>query len=503
MRLLAKAEKSKDIWFLLKASFIFFLLRFPSLFEPNWYGDEGIYQVLGNGIRSGRLLYKEIFDNKPPLLYLIYAIFNSSQFTVRLASLVFGIAAMITFFLLAKKIFLGKEKNNGQKLPFITTSIFGLLFALPLLEGNIANAENFMLFPIILAGFFIFSLGDKILQNKKTGKILFASGLLLGLAFLFKIVAIFDFTAFLVFIMLINLPRKLALKPADLKNHFSFFFKPTLYFIAGFLSPIFFTALYFLINGALKDLLVATFVQNVGYVGYGNKFLIPQGLLILKLFILGSFLVFLFLQRNKLSKTALFILIWFAFSLFNAYFSQRPYTHYLLVILPSLSLFIGLVLWDKKYQVLNLLLLAISLLFLLKDFNYYTKTLSYYQNFISFLLNQKTVFSYRAFFDRKTPIDYEIAQFIKSKTNEKENIFVWGNNAQLYTLTNKLPPGKYTVAYHITYYKDGPKNTYNGVSKEKPKFIILMPKQGLPPIPLSNYIKSYEINNVLIYERIF
>ncbi|MEM4230723.1 MAG: hypothetical protein QXF25_02510 [Candidatus Pacearchaeota archaeon] len=114
MKLLAKAEKNSDIWFLIKASFVFFLLRLPSLFEPNWYGDEGIYQVLGAGIRTGRLLYKEIFDNKPPLLYLVYAILNADQFAVRLASLIFGILALITFFFLSKKLFNqeGKRKNR-------------------------------------------------------------------------------------------------------------------------------------------------------------------------------------------------------------------------------------------------------------------------------------------------------------------------------------------------------------------------------------------------------
>lgn len=499
MKLLAKAEKNKDTWFLIKASFFFFLLRFPSLFEPNWYGDEGIYQVLGMGMRTGRILYKEIFDNKPPLLYLIYAIFNADQFALRLASLVFGILTLIVFFFLAKKLF--NYNRESQKLTIIVTSVFGLLFALPLLEGNIANAENFMLFPIITAGLLIFSIREKILQ-KKAGKLLFLSGLLLGFAFLFKVVAVFDFAAFLIFILLINLPRHLTFKSSALKNYLTPLIKPVLYITSGFFAPILVATSYFLINGAVGDLLIATFMQNIGYVGYGNKFLIPQGLLIFKLLLLIGFLIFLLSKRYEFSKTTLFILAWFAFSLFNAYFSQRPYTHYLLVLIPSLSLLIGLILWDKKYQIFNLILLTISLLFIFKDFNFYIKIIPYYQNFTSFITSRKSFYSYQAFFDKKTPTDYEIAQFIKSKTTEKDNIFIWGNNAQLYTLTRKLPPGKYVVAYHITYYKDGARNTYEGILKAKPKFIILMPNQNMPPIPLSNYNKSYNINNVLIYERI-
>ena len=39
---------------------------------------------------------------------------------------------------------------------------------------------------------------------------------------------------------------------------------------------------------------------------------------------------------------------------------------------------------------------------------------------------------------------------IKLYAKPSDNIFIWGNNAQVYKLTNKLPPGKYAVAYHIT-----------------------------------------------------
>src|SRR3989344_1600115 len=502
MKLLAKAEKNRGFWFLLEASFIFFLLRLPSLFEPNWYGDEGIYQVLGTAIRQGRLLYKEIFDNKPPLLYLVYALFNSDQFAVRLASLFFGVLALIAFFLLAKKLF--GQKENGQKIAIITTSVFGLLLALPLLEGNIANAENFMLFPIITAGLIIFGLGDIISHSQKIKMLTLAvSGFLLGLSFLFKIVDIFDFVAFLLFLLLINLPMKLTFKKSSFKKNYGHLMKPLLYFVFGFIFPILITALYFLANGALKDLFTAAFVQNVGYVGYGNKFFIPQGLLILKLFLLTVFLIFLFFKKNIFPKTVLFILIWFAFSLFNAYFSQRPYTHYILVLIPSFSLLVGLVFWNKKFQIMNLLLLTISILFIVKDFNFYLKIIPYYQNFASFVVNKKTASSYEAFFDRKTPIDYDIAQFINSKTTDKDNIFIWGNNAQLYTLTNKLPPGKYAVAYHITYYKDGPKNTSDAIVRTNPKFIIVMPNQGIPPVSLLRYNINLKIDNVSIYERAF
>ena len=88
MKILKRLEKSKSFWFLLGISFLFFLLRLPSLIEPNWYGDEGIYQIIGKAMGSGRILYSQIWDNKPPLLYITYALFNGEQFQVRIFSLI-------------------------------------------------------------------------------------------------------------------------------------------------------------------------------------------------------------------------------------------------------------------------------------------------------------------------------------------------------------------------------------------------------------------------------
>ena len=187
---LKSLEKSRDFWFLLFTSVFFFFLRLPSLFEPYWYGDEGIYQTLGIGINAGKLLYRDVFDNKPPLLYYIYSFFDSDQFLVRIASLLVGILSIFLFFYLAKKIL------SSKKSVYISTFVFALLFGLPLIEGNIANAENFMLPFNIAAAILVI----KAIETKNNLKLLFTAGIIIGISFLVKIVAVFDFAAFLVFL---------------------------------------------------------------------------------------------------------------------------------------------------------------------------------------------------------------------------------------------------------------------------------------------------------------
>ncbi len=495
MRILAKLEKSIGCWFLIIISVIFFILRLPSLYEPNWYGDEGIYQTLGIAMNAGKLLYRDAFDNKPPLLYFLYSLVSSDQFAIRFLSLITGILAIAAFYFLAKKLL------KNRKAIFISTGVFAILFGLPLIEGNIANAENFMLLPNILAAVLVFqSLKTDIMQNKRNILLLFA-GLILGISFLLKIVAVFDFSAFFVFLIFTN-SSKSFLDIFKIKNLFREL-KIILPFILGFLLPIFLIALFFLINNAFPYFLKAVLFNNVSYVNYGNKFLIPQGLLIFKIILLLLFTLFVFSKRKIYGNSFTFVFLWFGFSLFNAYFSQRPYTHYLLVLLPSFSLMLGLFILNKNFSKLSGIVLLTAFIALLLSFNFYTKTASYYQNFVSFLLEQKSVYSYRRFFDKNTPIDYDLAGYINLRSIPSDNIFIWGNNAQVYKLTEKLPPGRYTVAYHITSYKDGLENTRNALLTSNPKFIIIMPNVGPYPFSLSDYFLKINLNGIKIYEKFY
>src|SRR3989338_1589020 len=154
MKILNRIEKSFSFWFLLLTSFFFFLLRWPSLFEPYWYGDEGVYQAVGMIINSGVPLYSGAWENKPPLLLILYALLNSDQFLIRITSLIFGLLSVWFFYLIARR--LSPKSKNGV---MIATFAYAFLFGINLIEGNIANAENFMMLPI-LAGVYLFTSGE-------------------------------------------------------------------------------------------------------------------------------------------------------------------------------------------------------------------------------------------------------------------------------------------------------------------------------------------------------
>lgn len=486
MKILNRLEKSFPFWFLLLTSFFFFLLRWPSLFEPYWYGDEGVYQAVGMLINSGAPLYSGAWENKPPLLLVIYAILNSDQFLVKIASLIFGLISVWFFYLTVRRLF-PKSKNAVM----IATFVYTFLFGINLIEGNIANAENFMMLPI-LASAYLFTSGDFVKKLWET-KTYFLAGLILSFAFLTKVVAVFDFLAFSTFIIL-NYE----------KNSKEIIRKKLFPFALGFIIPVIATTLYFLFNGNFKEFMNAFILRNISYVGHENELLIPQGLLFLKIFLLISFLLFLYLRRKNISKNVLFVLIWFGFSLFNAYFSQRPYAHYLIILLPSFCLMIAVIIAEKKERLFTILVLLFTVILINKTFTIKTeKILPYYLNLISFCMDKKSVNDYQTFFDRQTPRDYLLANYIKSNTKENERIFIWGNNAQVYKLTNKTPIFRYTVAYHALSFPNGISEMESAIKTVKPKYVIIMPDVPSFPLSLWGYTEKINIEQMVIYEKFF
>lgn len=499
MRLMARLEKSKEFWGILLFATLFFLLRLPSLIEPYWYGDEGIYQTLGKAILDGRILYTEIWDNKPPLLYVVYAFFNSNQFSIRLFSLLTGVGTLITFFYLSKILF------KKIKTSVIVTLFFLVLFGLPMLEGNIANAENFMLLPILGAAYFITSAtlqkGQIRYLNEK--KSFFLAGILLGIAFLFKTVAIFDFTAFLLFYFMVNFSKKISISAIleFAKSHFNILS----YYVIGFVIPFLTSSLYFLLHGAFVSYFESIFLSTVGYVGLNNAFIIPQGLLITKLILLFIFVLGIFRLRKLMDIQFLFIFLWVGISLFNSFFSQRPYTHYLLVLLPSFCLLLGMILeGKKKLRIHSFFLFCIITLSSLSSFNYWNPltTLEYYGNFLSFITNNKSVEEYQKFFDKRVPQDTGAALYVKNHLPSNASVFYWGNSAQMYVLSGKLPPGRYTVAYHSLLNTQTLQETQKDLEREKPHFIVILPDMGTFPFPMYNYAHKVNLQGIEIYERI-
>jgi hypothetical protein len=117
--------------------------------------------------------------------------------------------------------------------------------------------------------------------------------------------------------------------------------------------------------------------------------------------------------------------------------------------------------------------------------------------------NHTSTENYQFYFDHNVPRDYAVAEYLRSMVKPNENVFIWGNSAQIYVLAKKVPPVKYTVAYHIAYNKKAIEETDTALQKTKPEFIVILPDEKQKPFSLANYQYVLTIKDTAIYERIY
>ncbi len=465
-----------------------FLLRVPSFFEPYYYGDEMIYLTLGQGVRQGLTLYKDIYDNKPPLLYLTAAIAGN----LFLFKVILAFWSLITIFLFYKLTKIILEKN--EKAQKISTFIFALLTTLPLLEGLTINSELFMI-AFTIAAFLI------LLKSNLKIKGVYFAGMLLGIGALFKIPAAFDAPIIVIYWIITD-----GLK--DWKR----ILKNTFILTLGFASPIVLTLIWYYLRGALPEYIKAAFLQNVGYLSsfrpgdVQKSFLIRNAPLLIRglVVLIGSGTLFVF--RKKLSKKFILLSLWILFALFAITLSERPYPHYLIQAVAPISILISIFFAEKSLEQ-SLVVLPLALTFFVPVYYKFWlyPTTSYYSRFVTFTLGGRNKSAYFNDFSPKTNRDYQIADFLVNSSAPGDKVFMWDpGSPAVYALSKHLPPIKYVVDYHINDYSNKVAEAEN-IAKNPPKFIILTDSYPYPELNLllkSKYLLVNQIDDANIYSRI-
>jgi 4-amino-4-deoxy-L-arabinose transferase-like glycosyltransferase len=443
-----------------------------------------IYLTLGEGIRQGLTLYKEVYDNKPPFLYLIAAA-AGNVFWFKAILAFWNVLTIILFWKLAQALFPKKEK-----LQKVATSIFALLTTLPLLEGNIANAEIFMILPVITAFLILFTKT----QNFRN---VFISGVLFGAATLFKVPAAFDMPVIIAFWLISKGINKEMLRKSA-------------YLILGFLAPILLSVIWYFLAGAGGEYVKAILLQNIGYLASWRPEDVAKPFLVrnLPLIIRGAIVfvggALLFLKKGRLSDRFIFLTLWLLFGLFAVTLSERPYPHYLIQIVPEVAFLFALLIAEKSLeQSLVIIPLFLAILTPVYYRFWYYSTSAYYARFLKFAFRQVDKETYFALFGQRVPTHYKIADFVSALTKKDEKIFVWGPDASaIYALTRRFPPTKYVADYHINDFSTK-KDELAKLSSNPPKYIIILPDaQGfaeLIPLLRKNYLLISEIEGAEIW----
>lgn len=459
---------------------ILILLRIPSFFEPYYYGDEMIYMALGEGIRQGVPLYSGLHDNKPPLLYLTAAI-SGNLFMFKALLAVASLLSAYLFWKLTKNLF--PDKNRLQ---MVSTILFGIFTTLPLLEGNIANAENFMMVFTLIAMNLVYKYKDNF------GKV-FLAGFLLSIASLYKIVAAFDIFAVLAFWFIFTS-----------KKEWLNLVKKIVYLSLGFIIPIGFTFVWYYFSGSIKEYVVAAYLQNIGYVSswrpsdVQKPFLERNAPLLIRFAVMIVGFVVLWLKRNKLSKQFIFVSAWLLATLFAVTLSERPYPHYLLQSVAPAAILFGMLFTVKNIEQV-LVIIPLTLFFFVPFYFkfWHYSSIKYYKNFVLFATGQVNKDQYFKNFSSRIPDNYELSKYLAVSAQKGDRVFVWGNDSSaIYTLSKRLPPMKYVADYHYRDFSSKDEVLQN-LSESFPKFIVITPNSfefnELEEFVMANY---YLIDNV-------
>jgi hypothetical protein len=410
-----------------------FALRYPSLLEPRWYGDEGIFAAIAQNMRDGRTLYSQAWDNKPPLIFFTYAaiqsLFGTGVFPLHMVTTVAVMLTQGAVIALAFAVF-------GAPRAVVAGAIFAMIMGTPVIEANLAMTETYMILPASLAAL-VFVLAQRRAEEQR-GALYVLAGLLLGVAAGYKQVAVFDGAAIGLMIWYTHERPWRAIAPLA----------------AGFALPQLALAGLFFADGAFAGYWYAV-VGSLGlYAG-----LSPENPAIRFGGYLPALLVVAWMTRRKGRGEAIgiesFPLLWLGFAVAGSVSSSFAFPHYLQQAAPALALTLATparVEAEQRGQVmLAAAALAVTAIVSYQFAPAYHQRrqidpVSYYRAFIDHRRGNTSDLEYAYYFDGKTATVRDVVSILK-RDDAGTSVYVWGEVPWIYAAGGFANPTRYYTSF--------------------------------------------------------
>jgi 4-amino-4-deoxy-L-arabinose transferase-like glycosyltransferase len=388
------------------------LWRLPSLFDPPWVNDEGTYFAVAQAMSHGYRLYADVWENKPPGLYLLYSevyhSFGASLIAIRaIAALLTAVIVVLTYRLALRPA--------GRVGAGVAALFVGLVLGVPFLEGTTLNAE----LPLAaLSASAMFAA----LEEERTS----VAGVCIVAALAFKAIAGFDAAALGLWLLL----HRRGHLPA---------------YVTGAAAALVLGLIAVWHAGILEPMVRDAVLYDLGYVGQSNGGSIPW-LLIIKL--PGLLLATIALRR------APFFYLWSVWAIVGALFSGRVFGHYALpAVVPvaiSGTMLLRRYMGPRLLIVLPCAFLASALTAALAGWSLaatghdsiLARRLQYYTNFGRYALQTESYAHYRTGLDDHVTRNQRVASSLASLPAGE--LLVWGNVPWIYVLSGRSPATPYT-----------------------------------------------------------
>lgn len=471
-------QNSIMILFCLGISFLFLLVCSKTSFLyafHDWF-DSNAFMTVGRGMRYGLVPYRDLFEQKGPILYLLHMLASFISEKDFLGVWFFQIISFAVFLFYSSKIislYLPK-KTSYYLLPLFA---FFVLMMRSYRYGD--SAEEFAL-PLLTIGLYhlLFYLKQKqemplrlfLLHSIFAGVILWIKYSLLGFWF-----------GFMLFFLIDTIQKK----------NYLLALKRSVVFLSGMTLSTVPVFLYFGIHHSISDLFHVYFMVNmqsytvalspISYIKwlYETFFskIIQEN--IFGICILLGF-VFMFQKQGKRAGFAFFTC--FLFLLLSVYGGGRAYSYYFLIFAP-IGLF-GLIYlyqhFKKKHTVKtgNVILLIVATFFLAYQFQHNTVDLG------------KTKEDYA---------QYQFAEIINQKVNA--TVLNYGFlDGGFYLASQTLPTNFYFQKNNIPYqqYPEMMDHQNEAIKNKEVDFVILLIKPGMTIYDIDNVylLRNYKIITV-------
>jgi hypothetical protein len=172
---------------------VFVLLRAPSLIEPPTFNDEGSYADIGWALDHGAVLYRNVWDNKPPGVYWLAAAIN----LVHTSVLAFHVVVAIVVVATAVALWFLCRRLASSQVAWAATLAIVVLASLPTLAGDVLNAEVVGALCATLAMLLVVGRGAVTRPAAVTSGLLLAAALLCKATFVVDLIAVATVPAWL------------------------------------------------------------------------------------------------------------------------------------------------------------------------------------------------------------------------------------------------------------------------------------------------------------------
>ncbi len=443
-----------------------FALRYPSLFEPRWYGDEGIFASVAENVRHGHMLYSGAWDNKPPLIYFTYAIiqavFGTTMFPLHTVATLVALATQASVVATAALIF-------GRLRAAVAGAVCALLLGTPLLEGNLATTETFMILPTSLA-VLVFAWSER--RSRASPVAYITIGALIGVAAAYKQVAIFDGLAIAVMVYVMH----------DARDECSGR-RLVAWMVVGFGVPQAALALVFLAMGAFG----AYWYAVVGSLGLYARLGPPVSGLKRLGEILPPLIAVAWLVRTQRRGDAAplrrFPVLWLSFAVASVTASSFAFPHYLLQGVPPLALTAAAIpiSGSPRRNVDTRLMLAASVLIatLVLHAQFWSTvrdraqlSTEYYETFLSRESGSTSRQQYEANFDGSVRVLAEITKTVNTD-GAGTTAYAWSDQPWLYAQANLTNSTRYFTSYLGTEVRGARSEILRSLSDDPPVYIVI------------------------------